>query len=56
MHVNSPIKKDSNKLVIIVDPSKIRLGHIRWPSRGGLHKDKRRMSKNNQRVSFKNEQ
>ena len=56
MHVNTAKKKDSNKLVIIVDISKIRLGHIRWPSRGGVHKDKRQQARNNQRVTFKKEQ
>lgn len=47
--------KKSNVIRAYVDQTTVGTGPIRWPSRGGVHKDKRRVSRNNSRISFKKE-
>jgi hypothetical protein len=53
MHVVQPKKKDSMTLVI---PAPVVGRNWQWQNyKAGVHKDKRRKSKNNDRISFRKE-
>lgn len=52
-NVTAP-KKESNVIVVKVDPTRVSRGVITY-GKAGRHKDKRRKAKVNQRVSFKQE-
>lgn len=56
MHNTQPKKNKGNRIIVEIDVTKVARGPMRWPCRGGAHKDKRRASRNNQRVAFRNEQ